>query len=80
MFAWLIAVPRCILWIVDILRGYLGAKAEIEQKQEDRQGETLQQNADLRAIVARDEAAMNADANAPASKTEKLNALESGAE
>lgn len=67
-------------WLIDLLRGWLGIRAEIQQKRNEHTGEVMQQNADLKATIARDEAALKADANAPATKADKLKALEEGRE
>jgi hypothetical protein len=74
------AIPAWLSWFIAIIRGVLGIRAEIQQKREEHVGEVIQQNADLIAQNGRDEAALKADANAPATKADKLKALEEGAE
>ena len=67
-------------WLIALLRAWLGIKAEIQEKQEEHAGELEQQNVDLKAEVAADQAALKADAIAPATKADKLKALEEGQE
>ncbi len=71
---------RILSWLITLLRGWFTIKADIQQKQREHVGEVIQQNTYMRAEVARDEAALKADANAPRTKVDKLQALESGAE
>ena len=73
-------MPSWLTAFIAILRAWLGIKAEIQQKQQQHAGKLEQQNADLKAEAAVDAAALQADANAPATKADKLKALESGAE
>jgi hypothetical protein len=73
-------MPGWITTFIAILRAWLGIEADIKEKQQEHTGEVIQQNADLQAQVAREESALKADANAPAMKADKLQALESGAE
>jgi hypothetical protein len=73
-------IPAWLSWLIAIIRAWLGIEADIKQKQAEHVGEVIQQNADLNATVAHDEAALKADANAPTSNADKLKALEEGGE
>ena len=73
-------LPAWLSWLIAFVRGVLGIEAEIKQKQEEHTGEVIQQNADLIAQNSRDEAALQAEANGPETKAEKLEALREGAE
>lgn len=69
------------LWLSAIwfaVKEWLGFRAKQKQDQAEHTGEVIQQNADLKAQLAADEAALKAEANAPASKEDKLKALEEG--
>ena len=72
--------PAWISALIALFRTWLGIEAEIKQKQQEHVGEVIQQNADLRAGIAADQAALKADANAPRSKADKLAALLRGEE
>lgn len=65
---------KCLSWLISTIRAWLGIEAEIKEKQAEHTGEALQQSRDLTAEIARDEAALKADAAAPATKAEKLKA------
>jgi hypothetical protein len=67
-------------WIIAIIRGWLGIRADIQQKEQEHVGEVMQQNADEKARADADESALKADANAPRSKADKLAALLRGEE
>jgi hypothetical protein len=73
-------MPGWLSAFIAIIRAWLGVRAEIQQKQQEHVGEVIQQNADLQATVAREDAALKADANAPRSKADKLAALLRGEE
>jgi hypothetical protein len=73
-------MPSWLSWLIAFVRGVLGIRAEIQQKREVHIGEVIQQNADLRAQNAANEAAFKADVNAPRSKAHKLAVLLRGEE
>ena len=54
--------------LIALVRAWFSIKADIQQKQQEHVGEVVQQNTDMKAEVARDEAALKADANGPESK------------
>ncbi len=73
-------MPGWLSLILSFLRGILGIRADIQQKQQEHVGELIQQNADWKARAEADEAALKGDANAPRSKADKLAALLRGEE